>query len=116
MREKTFRLLAPTGCDECNSESQRFPIRNGTVDVPAHLVEGLTKVGGFTYVGPTPDPEPVITPPSAEFIAEVDAAMATIAPGADIADPSPELVAEIIAAIGSTPHAAPAIPTLVFPT
>lgn len=116
MREKTFRLLAPTGCDECNSESRRYPVKDGVVDVPAEMVEPLTRVAGFVLIGPTPDPEPVITPPSAEFIAEVDAAMATIAPGADIADPSPELVAEIIAAIGSTPHAAPAIPTLVFPT
>lgn len=121
MRRQTYRLRVPSGTDEVNSSSERFAATGGFVDVPSEMVEPLLRVGGCVLIGPTPDPEPVIPTPSAEFIAEVDAALATIAPPeAEREHPSAELVAEVVEAMrelaASGHHAAPAIPRLVIPT
>ena len=121
MSEKTFRLRAPNGTDEVNSSNERFLVRDGLVDVPSEMIEPMVRVGGFVLIGPTPDPSPVIKPPSAEFVAAVNSALATISHGADIAHPSAALVGEVVAAMEeiaakpSSTSAAPTIPQLVIP-
>jgi hypothetical protein len=107
MTEQYYRLRAALGMDTANhSGYEPFLVKNGFVDVPHCAIDGLTRVGGCVYVGPTPR-ETVVEAPSDELLAAVEAALV------DKGEPTatPEVVAEVVAAIS---HHAPRL-TLSIP-
>jgi hypothetical protein len=122
MSATMHRLKAPPGADEANSETTRYHVdARGFVDVPQDMVEPLTRVGGFAYVGPTPPAPIIVERPAPEFVERVAAALAKI--GVSVHPPTPEFVALVIAGIevateqpAPTPSPAPSMGGLVIPT